>query len=114
MRQIATVNALRNESNEIWLTFYKVLEEDIEREPSGSLSSLLGGDVFIVECCEDLAKVLWDHRTSIMDISRPKHFDYEDRTENFAFVANMTNNAGGPTYVIPKEFWQTCNFLSTP
>ena len=58
----------------------------------------LGGDVFIIENADELNAVMEQYKGKI---------DHWDATEDCTYITalSITNNTGGPTFLIPKELW---------
>jgi hypothetical protein len=91
------------------------LPEDIE------FLSYLGGWVFLVETVEDLAEVTgmdfefaeshggrWPSCTeAILGWDECKYLPNADGSANYVLAFCATNNAGGPSWFIPKHLWQT-------
>ena len=95
-----------------WLRDFET--EDISEETMGNF----GGDVFIVDKLDDLNEVeglhLTDRKEFYQRLDRgPASFDICERVgEEYIICTLMTNNGGGDSYFIPKEFW-TDNVLNS-
>lgn len=75
-----------------------------------------GGSVFVVETVEDLKEVKGlptDGETATNLYETYKlDFDIAEYFKGFALFALMNNNAGGPTYFIPKDVCDLCENIA--
>lgn len=93
---------------------------DIDTHDVQELGEQFGGNIYIVDCIEDLEAIegtrlgtLTEEQTAALDICTtldkgPVGFDTYERLGEYILVCLCTNNAGGHSYFIPKEF-QTDN-----
>jgi hypothetical protein len=80
--------------------------------PEEKMAEVVGGDFHVLESEEELARVVHAIALEPEDSSgktladAPDSYDVCEWTEqrNFVVVVLVTNNAGGDTYCIPKEF----------
>ena len=79
----------------------------------------LGGNVFIVEAEADLAEVVgmdfefsqvhrrWPNcMEAILPLDEAKYLFNADGTADYALLFAATNDAGGPSWFIPRHLWQ--------
>lgn len=84
--------------------------EEFKDEDLENFEPFLGGEIHLIEDLEDLKNIKYhifeDGILILSDLSKgPGNFDiYEKVSPDFLVVANMTNNSGGTTYIIPKKF----------
>jgi hypothetical protein len=90
-----------------------MLSEEIE------FMTYLGGWVFLVETAEDLAEVTsmdiefgklhgrWPNCTeAVLGWDECKYLLNADDSSDYALLFAATNNAGGPSWFIPRHLWQ--------
>ena len=75
------------------------------------VSGFTGGNFFLVESEEDLKDIttfkINGEGTYYSLYERSETYDYVEVHDNsIASIFIATNNAGGPTYLIPKKFWK--------
>ena len=94
--------------------YFKTILGDVDEEDmSENIADVLGGDVFLCETTDDLLKVEgvrhggdgFNYQNIIDGIPGFDVGEYLGDKE-FAVLALMTNNAGGDSYIIPKELFQ--------
>ena len=97
MIQITTMEALR--ANENLSDIYDFYVEDLFLPEEGDLLELLGGSLYVAESDDDL--------TTITEMSgRPliyHEWEIHEEFDNFTLLCEITNNAGGDVFIIPRS-----------
>lgn len=101
---------MQDVSKEI-LNYYENLIENLDIGLEDSFIDTLGGAVHVIESNEDLKEIVsFGHGQDDNLASSALVFDYCNWvSENYIYIFLATNNAGGPTYWIPKVIAEKSN-----
>jgi hypothetical protein len=105
--------------------FPNLIEEDLKEfethmrqdDPTYKLEDQIkltwGGSIFVVETLDDLFQIqtgVFEKRLNryLSIIEKSDVFDVFRLIGNFYMIGNITNNAGGDTYIVPKDLLEQC------
>lgn len=113
MKMFRTMEELK-EAPQFIQDHYSSIMDDIYSETGDNMAHeefqySLGGDVFFIESVDDLKQIQTNHTNpetgeyfSILDVS--DSYDYcEWHDEDYVNIFYVTNNAGGPSFWIPRD-----------
>lgn len=122
MKQYKNMTELMSADEAIY-TYYKDVLKQIEKEIGEPFEQLfkesfensLGGDVFIIERFDDLCHI----QTNKEDINgkwmtllqTADSFDVCEWIGDYVYIFYATNNAGGPSFWVPKSIVEESGFL---